>query len=413
MSTDGCRARASSICSRRIRTRSAAARTRPATVFPATASGWSVGSSAGSGGSGGMPPVRRPGRSSCRNRSSGTCWQLADVARHLEEGVETGALARAEAVAELLEVAGEEAGGVAVALARLVREPLGLGAGEPHRGDERLLQLEEALDDAARAPPRRRTPSAAPSARARAGRGRGAASDPRTRSRSAASPIRSFASAFAASSSGSELRPREQHPRQHDRRRALRRHGDRAHAARAGSASRAGSSRPRPRTRRRGAASAGARDALRAYSIDEIGATSISPASSMPVELGRDADHLVDLVRQPVEDRRHVDVRDAAEPDHRGQDATRRTNVTRLPSRSTVTNSRVPKRSKPSARGRTRPTPRHRTGSAGIARVDFDIGQRSLATHRQRWSDPTRCGAIPCRPWGSSRRPRGRRSSSR
>ena len=35
-----------------------------------------------------------------------------------------------------------------------------------------------------------------------------------------------------------------------------------------------------------------------------------------PVELGRDAGHLLDLVRQTMEDRRHVHVRDAAEPDH-------------------------------------------------------------------------------------------------
>src|SRR5436309_8737417 len=67
------------------------------------------------------------------------------VARQLEERVEAGALARPEAVAELLEVAREEAGRVAVALGRLVRELLRLGAGEPHRGDERVLELGEPL----------------------------------------------------------------------------------------------------------------------------------------------------------------------------------------------------------------------------------------------------------------------------
>ena len=62
--------------------------------------------------------------------------ELADVARHLEEGVEPGALARPERVAELLEVAREVPGRIAVALARLVREHVRLGPGEPDRGDE-------------------------------------------------------------------------------------------------------------------------------------------------------------------------------------------------------------------------------------------------------------------------------------
>ena len=108
--------------------------------------------------------------------------ELADVARHLEEGVEAGALARAEAVAQLLEVAGEEAGRVAVAVARLVGEPLGLGARQPHGGDERVLEVGERRRRPARARPRRRTPSAGRCARATAARGRGAGSGPRTRS---------------------------------------------------------------------------------------------------------------------------------------------------------------------------------------------------------------------------------------
>ena len=62
--------------------------------------------------------------------------QLTDVARHLEEGVEAGPLTRPEAVAELLEVARQEAGWISVALARLVGKLLGLGAREPDRGDE-------------------------------------------------------------------------------------------------------------------------------------------------------------------------------------------------------------------------------------------------------------------------------------
>ena len=126
-------------------------------------------------------------------RSSGTVSSSAGVARELEERVEAGALARAEAVAELLEVAREEAGRIAVALGRLVRELLGLGARERAPTRRARPRAPRARPRAAPGTPRRRTPSADPSARARAGRGRGAASDPRTptaapRRRSAASP---------------------------------------------------------------------------------------------------------------------------------------------------------------------------------------------------------------------------------
>src|SRR5438105_3381857 len=56
--------------------------------------------------------------------------ELAHVAGELQEREQPGTLARAERIAQLLEVTGEEPGRVAVPLARLVREPLGLGAGE-------------------------------------------------------------------------------------------------------------------------------------------------------------------------------------------------------------------------------------------------------------------------------------------
>ena len=69
--------------------------------------------------------------------------------------------------------------------------------------------------------------------------------------------------------------------------------------------------------------------ALRAYSIDEIGARSSSPSSSIAVQLGRHAGDLLDVGVEPVEDRRHVHVRDAAEADH-GAPSSK--NVTRLPS---------------------------------------------------------------------------------
>src|SRR5207248_5916828 len=65
------------------------------------------------------------------------------VAGELEERVEAGPLARAEAVAELLEVARKETRGIAVPLGRLVGELLGLRTGEPHRSNERVLELRE------------------------------------------------------------------------------------------------------------------------------------------------------------------------------------------------------------------------------------------------------------------------------
>ena len=72
--------------------------------------------------------------------------ELAALVRQLEEREQPGALARPEAVAQLLEVAGEEAGRVAVALGGLVREPLGFGARGAHRRDERVLELGEPGD---------------------------------------------------------------------------------------------------------------------------------------------------------------------------------------------------------------------------------------------------------------------------
>src|SRR3954451_9846369 len=77
------------------------------------------------------------------------------VARQLEERVEAGALARPEAVAELLEVAREEAGRIAVTLGSLERELLGLGSGEPHRRDQGVLEFREPLGERLRGTPQR------------------------------------------------------------------------------------------------------------------------------------------------------------------------------------------------------------------------------------------------------------------
>src|SRR6185503_2873471 len=71
----------------------------------------------------------------------GDLLERANVGRQLEERQQARALAWAEAVAELLEVAGEEAGRVAVALARLAGEALGLGARTAMGIEERGLEL--------------------------------------------------------------------------------------------------------------------------------------------------------------------------------------------------------------------------------------------------------------------------------
>ena len=79
------------------------------------------------------------------NRNSGTCVELAGLPRQLEERQQPRALARAEAVAELLEVAGEEACRVAVALARLAGELLRLGPAGAVRLEQRLLDRQDAV----------------------------------------------------------------------------------------------------------------------------------------------------------------------------------------------------------------------------------------------------------------------------
>ena len=71
---------------------------------------------------------------------------------------------------------------------------------------------------------------------------------------------------------------------------------------------------PSEETQRRGRMRS--RSALRAYSIEEIGARSISPARRRCVQLRGDAVDLLDVRVEPEEDRRHVHVGDAAEPDH-------------------------------------------------------------------------------------------------
>src|SRR5207248_2976319 len=67
--------------------------------------------------------------------------------RELEKRVQAGTLARPEAIAQLLEVAGEEAGRVAVTLRCLEGELLRLSPGETNGRDERRLELREPLGE--------------------------------------------------------------------------------------------------------------------------------------------------------------------------------------------------------------------------------------------------------------------------
>src|SRR5438128_2127326 len=69
--------------------------------------------------------------------------ELSGFVGELEEGHQARALARAEAIAQLLEVTSKEAGRITVALARLVRQAFRLGPRQPHRRDEGVLQLNE------------------------------------------------------------------------------------------------------------------------------------------------------------------------------------------------------------------------------------------------------------------------------
>ena len=203
--------------------------------------------------------------------------ELADVPGHLEERVEARALPRAEAVAELLEVAREEACGVAVARTRLVGEPLGLGAGEAYGCDECVLEIGEPVDDGLRRRPHgehHRQPGALEPepaevvVRRRILEGalqRGVADEQR---------------GVGLFLEGEDLGVREQHPREHDGGGALGRDGDRPHATEGHAAheldrvdgSLGRDAQPRQESKR---------SAFRAYSIDEIGAMSSWPSSSI------------------------------------------------------------------------------------------------------------------------------------
>src|SRR5690348_5962961 len=98
---------------------------------------------------------RSSDRRSCRldEAQLGHRLDQPGVAAELEERVEPGALARPEAVAELLQIASEEARGIAVPVGGLARELLRLGARLADGRDERVLELREPVGHRLRARP--------------------------------------------------------------------------------------------------------------------------------------------------------------------------------------------------------------------------------------------------------------------
>ena len=157
----------------------------------------------------------------------GHVLELADVAGHLEERVEPGALARPEASSGASRSSGRGSRPDSrSARSPRARAPRGSARASRTDATSACSSSASAVGDRLAAPPRRRTPSAGRSARATAGRGRSAASGPRTRS--AAPRRRSAASRRPPRSSGTCSASRQQHLRQHDRGRALGRDRDRA-----------------------------------------------------------------------------------------------------------------------------------------------------------------------------------------
>ena len=203
--------------------------------------------------------------------------ELADVAGHLEEGVE----ARRARAARSCSGASRSSARGSPPDSRTSRSPCGRGApapsarGEPTRRARARARRGPRRE--ARAPPRRRRPSAARSARARGGRGRSAASGPRTR---CAAPRRRSGGSRPPPPEREDLRLREQ---ERVRTTDVALSGVTATERTCPNGSRVTSwiesTAPSDETHTRGRIRS--RSALRAYSIDEIGAMSISPSSSM------------------------------------------------------------------------------------------------------------------------------------
>ncbi len=262
-----------------------------------------------------------PGASAVTKRSSGT-WSSSPTSRASSRNViRPFPLARAEAVAELLEVAGEEPGGIAVARRGLVGERRRVGACGAHRGDERVLELDEArMQRLGRGPHRehhRQTGALEPEPAEVVVRRRVLE---RRLQRCVADQQRRV----GVRAERDVLCLGEEHLRQNDRRGRLgrdrdgadpveRRRGDeldRVDRALGGDAE------PRQQEQRVGVARVLDRGDRRGVDLAR---------EQPPVEVGRDADDLLVLDLDPVEDRRHVGVGDAPEPDaHEGPPLPRR-----------------------------------------------------------------------------------------
>ena len=229
----------------------------------------------------------------------------------LEEREQAGALARAEAVAELLESPGESRR-VAVALARLVGELLGLGAGGAGGGRRAPARARPSRGAPARGRPRRRRlgrPVRSIQRRPRSWCGVGSSKA----LFKAASPISSVASAcspsgtWSASGSSPFVSTTEvalsgvTATRAHLLEGLSRDELDRVDGALGGDAE-----------ARQQAQAVGV-----ARVLDRGDRRQVELAGEQArVEVGRHALHLVDLGLEPVEDRRHVHIGDAAEADH-------------------------------------------------------------------------------------------------
>src|SRR6266508_1258886 len=238
--------------------------------------------------------------------------ELARVSRELEERDQPGSLAWAELIAELLEIARQEARRIAVPLARLEREALRLGARLPQGGDERSLERDDALGDRLGGGPdgehHRQARPFAPEAAEVVVRCRILE---RRLERGVADQqlgVRFLAERHVVGVG-------QQHLREHDRGGALGRDRDRPHLLERcprDELDRVDRSLGRDAEPRQDPQPRGVARVLDRRDRREVDLAVDQP----PVQIGGDADDLVDLGVEPEEDGRHVHVRDAAEPDH-------------------------------------------------------------------------------------------------
>ncbi len=236
---------------------------------------------------------------------------LVTTAQPREERQQPGSLARAEGIAQLLEIAREEACGIAVQLARFVREPLRLGTRGAHGRDERVLQLEQPVRDRLR-----RGPHCEHHRQARALEPHAAEVVVRRRilERGLQRRIADQQLRLRLLAERDMRRLGQQHLRQHDRRRGLRRDGDGTHVFERRlrhELDRVDRALRRHAKARQDAQPLGVPRVLDRRDRRDVELT----GDDLRVQRGRNALHLLDLRVEPEEDRRHVHVRDAAEAD--------------------------------------------------------------------------------------------------